>query len=143
MFPMAVVDFDTRAYDSRASWYVETSTAVDANFSATFQVLINEKDKALIKAIEAPKPTREQTALIDEFSAGVMATVIEFAYALKASGDLDQAAGAEGSVGDVLGGLVQQTGDLDLGRLSDPSEVARRRSLFQGMARGLAVGRTF
>src|SRR5699024_722411 len=53
MFPMAVIDFATRPYDSHASWHVETSTDMDADFSAMFQVLINDQDTELVTAIEA------------------------------------------------------------------------------------------
>jgi len=143
MFPMAVIDFSRRTYDDRASWFVETSTDLGANFSSAFQVMINERDKLLIKAIEAEKPTREQQALMDELSSGVMQVVLELAYALKVNGELGIEEYGDGSVGQVLRGLVDQTGDLDLGDLRDPSQIARRQAQFQAMARGLAAGRTF
>ncbi|WP_043451654.1 hypothetical protein [Jongsikchunia kroppenstedtii] len=143
MFPMAVVDFDARPYDSRASWHVETSTDLDADFSSTFQVLVNEKDKPLIKAIESEKPNREQQALLDELSSGVMQVVLELAYAMKSLGDLAGGDFETGTVGDVLFSLIEQTGDVDLGDLSEPNQIGRRSSVFQGMARGLAAGRVF
>lgn len=143
MFPMAVIDFRQRAYDERASWFVETSTDLDANFSSTYQVMINELDKALIKAIEAEKPTREQQVLLDDLSSGVMQVVLELAYALRATGDLGSGPYGDGSVGQVLTGLVEQTGSADLIDMRDPSLIARRQATFQGMARGLAAGRAF
>lgn len=143
MFPMAVVDFASRPYADLASWFVETSTDLEANFSSVFQVMINEHDKALIKAIEADKPTREQQALIDDLSSGVMQVVLELAYALKADGELKADEYGESTVGQVLFGLIEQTGDVDLGDLGDSSQIARRQSLFQAMARGIAVGRVF
>lgn len=143
MFPMAVIDFARRTYDDRASWFVETSTDLSANFSSTFQVLINEQDRALIKAIEAEKPTREQQALLDELSAGVMQVVLELAYTLKSAGELRPEEYGDGSVGQVLHGLVEQTGDFELGESSDPSQIARIHSQFQAMARGIAAGRVF
>lgn len=143
MFPMAVIDFTRRTYDDYASWFVETSTDLSANFSSAFQVMINERDKALIKAIEAEKPTREQQALLDELSSGVMQVVLELAYALKANGELGVDEHGDGSVGQVLCVLVEQTGDLDLGDFRDPSQIARRQSHFQAMARGIAAGRMF
>lgn len=143
MFPMAVIDFDKRLYDSRASWHVELSTAMDANFSSKFQVLVNEQDKALIKAIEADKPTKEQQSLLDQLSSGVMEVVLELAYAMKAQGELGAGDFEDGSVGSVLSGLVEQTGDIDVTHMTDPSQIGRRRSLFQGLARGLSVGRMF
>lgn len=143
MFPMAVVDFTTRTYDDQSSWFVETSTDLGANFSSEFQVFINERDKVLIKAIEAEKPTREQQALIEELSSGVMQVVLELAYALKANGELGPEQHGDGSVGQVLRGLIEQTGDLDVGEMSDPSQIARRHSRFQAMARRIAAGRTF
>ncbi|MGB3286384.1 hypothetical protein [Mycolicibacter algericus] len=143
MFPMAVVDFTRRTYDDDASWFVETSTDPGANFSSAFQVMINERDAALIKAIEAEKPTREQQALIDELGSGVMQVVLELAYALKANGELDRDAYGDGSVGQVLQGLIEQTGNLDLGDISDASQIARRQSQFQALARRIAAGRVF
>ncbi|WFN93698.1 hypothetical protein [Gordonia sihwensis] len=143
MFPMAVVDFDMLPYDRRASWHVEMSTALDANFSSKFQVFVNEQDKALIKAIESDKPTKQQQSLLDQLSSGVMEAVLELAYAMKAQGDLTVGGFEEGTVGSVLSGLVEQTGDLDVGDITEPSQIGRRRSLFQGLARGLAVGRMF
>ncbi|MCV7086975.1 hypothetical protein [Mycolicibacter hiberniae] len=143
MFPMAVVDFRTRTYDDRSSWFVETSTDLGANFSAEFQVFINERDKALIKAIEADNPTREQQALIDELSSGVMQVVLELAYALKNNGELGPEEHGDGSVGQVLCGLIEQTGNLDLGDMYDPSQIGWRQSRFQAMARRIAAGRIF
>lgn len=143
MFPMAVVDFTTRTYDDRASWFVETSTDLSANFSSEFQVFINERDKTLIKAIEAENATREQQALLDELSSAVMQVVLELAYALKANGDLGPEEYGDGSVGQVLRGLIEQTGDLDLGDMYDPSQIAWRQSRFQAMARRIAAGRIF
>lgn len=143
MFPMAVIDFTTRTYDDQSSWFVETSTDLGANFSSDFQVFINERDKVLIKAIEAEKPTREQQALIDELSSGIMQVVLELAYALKANGELGSEQHGDGSVGQVLHGLIEQTGDLDVGDMSDPSQIARRQSRFQAMARRIAAGRIF
>ncbi len=143
MFPMAVVDFAGKVYDNDASWHVETTTALDANFSSTFQVMINERDVHLIRAIETEKPTREQQALLDELSAGVMQTVIELAYALKSRGELTTDDYADGTVGDVLRGILIQTGDMNLADMSDPSSLSIRRSTFQGVARRISAGRMF
>lgn len=143
MFPMAVIDFARRTYDDDASWFVETSTDPGANFSSAFQVMINERDRALIKAIEAEKPTGEQRALLYELESAVMQVVLELAYALKAGGELGSQEYGDGSVGQVLQGLVEQTGNLDLGDLSDASQIARRQSQFQALARRIAAGRAF
>ena len=140
---MAVIDFTTRAYDDQSSWFVETSTDLGANFSSEFQVFINERDKVLIKAIEAEKPTREQQTLMDELSSGVMQVVLELAYALKANRELGPEEYGDGTVGQVLHGLIEQTGDLDVGDMSDPSQIASRQSRFQAMARRIAAGRIF
>ena len=142
MFPMAVIDFATRPYDARASWHVETSTDLDADFSAMFQVLINEQDTELVAAIESDKPNQRQQALLDELSSGVMQTVLEVAYAMKSEGTLDGGF-PDGTVGDVLARLVDQTGDVDLGDLSEIAESSRRRTVFQAMARKMSAGRMF
>lgn len=142
MFPMAVVDFAPRPYENRSSWHVETSTDIDADFSAVFQVLVNEQDVELVKAIEADKPNRRQEALLDELTSGVMQTVLELAYAVKSQGMLGGGF-EEGTVGQVLQGLVEQTGGRDIGDLSEPSQLSRRRTVFQAMARTMAAGRVF
>src|SRR5699024_8316696 len=127
---------------ARASWHVETSTDLDADFSAMFQVLINEQDTELVAAIESDKPNQRQQALLDELSSGVMQTVLEVAYAMKSEGTLDGGF-PDGTVGDVLARLVDQTGDVDLGDLSEIAESSRRRTVFQAMARKMSAGRMF
>lgn len=143
-FPMAVVDFNHTRYNPSASWHLETTTDIDANFSATFQVLINERDEKLVKSIETDRPTKEQTILLQELSAGVMEVLLDLAYALEHQGTLNMTAPQEdGSVGSVLQGLINQTGNIDLGDFSDPGNSSYRRSQLQGMARDIAAGRMF
>ena len=143
MFPMAVVDFDGRVYDSSASWFVETSTDLEANFSATFQVMVNEKDKALVKAIEEDKPSRDQVNILDNMESGVMQVVLELAYTLKNRGDLLDFEYGDGTVGETLWNLIEQTGNRNLDDMTDPSQIATRSAVFQGMARDLSAGRVF
>lgn len=143
-FPMAVVDFNHTRYNPSASWHLETTTDIDANFSATFQVLINQRDEKLVKSIEADRPTKEQTILLQELSAGVIEVLLDLAYALEYQGTLNiTASQGDGSVGSVLQGLINQTGYIDLGDFSDPGNTSYRRSQLQGMARDIAAGRVF
>lgn len=143
MFPMAVVDFDGRVYDSSASWFVETSTDLEANFSATFQVMVNEKDKALVRAIEESKPSKDQICILDNMQSGVMQVVLELAYTLKHRGDLLDFEYGDGTVGETLWNLIEQTGNRNLDDMTDPSQIATRSAVFQGMARDLSAGRVF
>lgn len=143
-FPMAVVNFNHTRYNPSASWHLETTTNIDANFSATFQVLINERDEKLVKSIEADRPNKEQTILLQDLSAGVMEVLLDLAYALEHQGTLNMSAPQEdGSVGSVLQGLINRTGNIDLGDFSDPGNSSYRRSQLQGMARDIAAGRNF
>ncbi|MDO5731319.1 hypothetical protein [Corynebacterium sphenisci] len=144
MFPMAVADFRGQPFPDDASWFVRTSTNPDANFSGTFQVLVNEMDTALVAAIEAEKPNREQAALLDQMSSAVIETVLDLAYQMRARGDLDGTPREEGSVGDVLEALIGQTcGGGTFDELYEYGNNARRRAVFQGMARRLGAGRMF
>lgn len=143
-FPMAVVDFNHTRYNPSASWHLETTTNIEANFSATFQVLINSRDEKMVKSIEADRPTKEQIILLQGLSAGVMEALLDLAYALEYEGTLDSSAPQEdGTVGSVLQGLIVQTGNLDLGDFSDPGKSSYRKSQLQGMARDIAAGRVF
>lgn len=143
-FPMAVVDFNHTRYNPSASWHLETTTNIDANFSATFQVLINSKDEKLVKSIEADRPTKEQAVLLQGLSSGVMEVLLDLAYALDHDGTLNSVAPQEdGTVGSVLQGLIIHTGSVDLGDFSDPGNSSFRKSQLQGMARDIAAGRVF
>ncbi|NKS67186.1 hypothetical protein GS461_17225 [Rhodococcus hoagii] len=70
-FPIGVIDFRTTSYDDDASWHLTTSTQLDASFTGRFQLEINERDIALVGAIEATKPNNAQKALLDDLMSGV------------------------------------------------------------------------
>lgn len=140
-FPMAVLDFAATHLPPGASWHLETSTSLESRFSSSFQVLVNERDKKLVKAMEAEKPTKEQALLIDGLLAGVMSQTLQLAYALRQSGELDLDGYEYGSVGEVLGNLVKRTGDVSLEASSDSARWSLMRTQFEDLTRELGVGR--
>lgn len=142
-FPMSVVDFAVTTLPIEASWHLETSTALEDRFSSSFQVLVNERDEKLIKAMEADKPTKEQSLILQNLMAGVMEETLRLAYALRSNGELALEGYEYGSVGEVLSNLVKRTGDVSLDSLTDPSQLASARAQFEAMARTLGVGRQF
>ncbi|QYH19913.1 hypothetical protein JKI95_02135 [Corynebacterium aquatimens] len=142
-FPMSVVDFALTTLPIEASWHLETSVVLEDRFSSSFQVLVNERDEKLIKAMEADKPTKEQNLILQNLMAGVMEETLRLAYALRSSGELALDGYEYGSVGEVLSNLVKRTGDVSLDSLTDPSQLALARAQFEAMARTLGVGRQF
>lgn len=142
VFPMAVVDFASTTYPTNASWYLVTSTQLEARFSSTFQVMINERDAKLVKAIEAPKPDREQTVLLEDLEHGVLATLLEIAYSLRTEGFLEIEGHEDGSVGAVLAELVDDSSDVALDVNSGTSRIAHKRAFFDSLARDIGAGRT-
>lgn len=140
-FPIAIVDFAASIYPRNSSWFLETSSDPSNRFSATFQVLVNERDKKLVKAIESSNKTKEQSVLLDELMNGVMAQVIEFAYLLRAKGILEEGGYEEGTVGDVLSTMLSQVGDVEVEMSDDTSTLSRKRSVFEALARDLGAGR--
>ena len=142
-FPMAVIDFKASPYPVKASWHLVTTTRFDARFSSSFQVLINEQDESLVKAIEAQKPTKEQKALIDAMTGGIMSEMIQFAYSVREEEDLQLAAGEEGSVASVLWNLIEITGGQSVEVTDEPLKLSYQRTLFDSMARSIGAGRLF
>lgn len=142
-FPMAVVDFAMTHLPPGASWHLETTTSLEARFSSSFQVLINDHDEKLVKAMEAEKPTREQALLLDNLMSGVMSQTLQLAYALRQSGELDLEGHEYGSVGEVLANLVKRTGDLPLEASPDVARWSLMRTQFEELTRDLGVGRIF
>ena len=142
-FPMAVIDFDASPYPVHASWHLVTTSRFDARFSSSFQVLINEQDRSLVKAIEAQKPTKEQKALIDTMMGGIMSDMIQFAYSVQGQADLELAAGDDGTVGSVLWNLLEITGNRAVEITDEPLKLSYQRTLFESMTRSMGVGRLF
>lgn len=142
-FPMSVVDFAVTTLPLEASWHLETSTSLEDRFSSSFQVLVNERDEKLIKAMEADKPTKEQSLMLQSLMAGVMEETLRLAYSMRSSGELALDGYEYGSVGEVLSNLVKRTGDVSLDSLTEPSQLALARTQFEAMARRLGAGRQF
>lgn len=142
-FPMAVIDFAASPYPAGASWHLETTTVLESRFTSGFQVLINDRDKKLVKAMEASNPSKEQRVLLDDLMAGVMTQTLMLAYALRRAGELDLEGHEFGSVGEVLANLIKRTNDLPIDVSADPSRWSLMRTQFEDMVRTLGIGRVF
>lgn len=140
-FPMTVVDFAHTHYPPEASWHLETTTSLEARFTSSFQVLVNDRDVKLVKAMEAEKPTKEQALLLDNLMSGVMIETLKLAYSLRRNGDLELEGYEYGSVGEVLANLVKRTGDQPVDVSADPARWSLMRTQFEEMARTIGVGR--
>ena len=140
-FPMAVIDFAASPYPADASWHLETTTVLESRFTSGFQVLINDRDKKLVKAMEAVNPTKEQRLLLDDLMSGVMAQTLMLAYALRRTGELELEGHEYGSVGEILANLVKRTNDLPIDVSADPSRWSLMRTQFEDIVRTLGIGR--
>lgn len=143
VFPMSVIDFTRTRYPNSSSWYLEATTDLESRFSSSFQVLINENDKRLVKAIESANPTREQSALLNDLTGGIIASVLQLAYGLRSQGVLDLDGHEEGTVGEALAGFIKKTGDEAIEVSDDPLQMIRQRSMFESLARDIGAGRRF
>ena len=142
-FPTAIVRFATLPYHSLASWHLETSTDLDAPFTSVFQLLINEDDKSLVKAIESERPNREQQSFLDQMTSGVIEIMLELAFSQWNALMEDDRAFEEGSVGEALRHVLevaQVTGPMTF---EGPDNASRRRSYYSGLARQINAGRLF
>ena len=142
-FPVAVVDFAYTHLPPEASWHLETTASLESRFSSSFQILINERDKKLVAAIEAETPTREQILLLDGLADGVVSETLKVAYALRRNGELALEGNEEGSVGDALSNLLKRSGDLSLEVGTDIHGMSLTRTQFEALSRSIGMGRTF
>lgn len=140
-FPIGVIDFRRTSYDDDASWHMTTSAQLEASFTGRFQLEINERDKALVAAIEATKPNSAQKALLDDLMAGVGNLLLDLAAHADGDGTLSSEIFDDDSVGAVLQDLLARAAFVDPGAGDEPESLSRRRTSIQGAARRLGFGR--
>lgn len=142
-FPTAIVDFGVLPYHPLASWHLETSNDLDALFNSVFQLLINENDQALVKAIEAEKPTREQQALLDHMMAGIIEILLELAFSHWEALMDEERSFYDSTVGEALKHLLESTESTSPMTFEGPDNASWRRSYYSGLARQINAGRSF
>ncbi|MFE5878653.1 hypothetical protein ACFQ6H_25615 [Rhodococcus sp. NPDC056506] len=142
-FPIGVIDFRTTPFDDNASWHLTTSTQLEASFTGRFRLEINDRDKALVGAIEATKPNNAQKALLDELMSGVGGLLVELAGLADAEGTLSSDIFDEDSIGGVLQDLLKRSAFVDPGAGDGPDSLAHRLAAVQGAVRRLGFGRAF
>lgn len=141
MFPISVVDFAGTSIGPFASWHLQTSNELDLPFLGTFLLLINERDKELLKAIAAKKPTSTQLALIASVEFEVAEIMLELA--LISAVDNDLASFAPDSIGNVYHRYVQMASSHGVSPSSLDEDLTHRRSRLSSLARADGFGRRF
>ncbi|WP_146243522.1 hypothetical protein [Curtobacterium sp. MCLR17_034] len=141
MFPTSVVDFAGTSIGPFASWHLQTSEELDLPFLGTFLLLINERDKELLKAIAAKKPTVAQQALITTVEFEVAEAMLELALVAAVNNDL--ASFAPDSIGNVYFRYVQMASSQGVLPASLEEDLTHRRSRLSSLARANGFGRRF
>jgi len=141
MFPTSVVDFAGTSIGPFASWHLQTSDELDLPFLGTFLLLINERDKELMKAIAAKKPTGAQHALIASVEFEVAEAMLELA--LNAALDNELSSFAPDSIGNVYYRYVQMASSHSVLPSSLDEDLTHRRSRLSSLARANGFGRRF
>lgn len=140
-FPTCVVSFDETTNDSNASWHLVTSLDLEASFGGQYLLEVNEKDSALVKAIESEKPNSEQRQMINTMMGGVGEILLELAVRCEKEHQITQVEFSEGTVGAVLGGLLLRSGLDTTVDFNDATSAADFRCNLQGAVRRLGFGR--
>lgn len=140
-FPTCVVSFDETTNDSNASWHLVTSLDLEASFGGQYLLEVNEKDRALVKAIEAEKPNSEQRQMVNTMMGGVGEILLELAIRCEQEQQITQRDFSEGTVGAVLGGLLLRSGLDTAVDFTDATSAADFRCNLQGAVRRLGFGR--
>jgi len=143
MFPVAVIDFAATPFDVGSSWFLEVSTDLEAPFLGVFQLLINERDEELVRAITRPSSDASDRQLVFALEEGVAGVLAEAALTMRSQlrdGE-DWEAGTVGSV------LISMLNDVESRGLSLPGQgpeaASDFRSRLSGVVRSLGYGRSF
>ncbi|TDN43351.1 hypothetical protein EDF64_10821 [Curtobacterium flaccumfaciens] len=143
MFPVAVIDFAATPFDVDSSWVLEVSSDLEAPFLGVFQLLINERDEELVRAITRPSADASDRQLVFALEEGVAGILAEAALAVR--DELRDDGGWDaGTVGAVL---VSMLDDVERRGLSlpgsGPEAASDFRSRLSGVVRSLGYGRSF
>lgn len=139
-FPTSVIDFGGTTNDPDASWHLVTGDDMESSFGGVFLLAVNERDHALVKAIEAEKPNNEQRCMVNAMMSGVGQLLLEIALFRARDPEFSTTEFADGSAGAVLRGLLDRSG-LSPSEIPEDTDAADLRSTLQGAARRLGFGR--
>ncbi|MBP1300781.1 hypothetical protein [Curtobacterium sp. 1310] len=143
MFPVAVIDFAATPFDVDSSWFLEVSSDLEAPFLGVFQLLINERDEELVRAITRLSSDASDRQLLFALEEGVAGVLAEAALATR-SELLDGEGWEPGTVGSVLISILN---DIESRGLSLPGQgpeaASDFRSRLSGVVRSLGYGRSF
>lgn len=141
MFPVSVVDFAATSFGPYASWHLETSDDLEAQFLGTFLLLINERDTDLLKAIAASRPTAAQQVLVEWMEADIAEVMLE--TALRAVEVVELGDYPPDSVGEVLSRYVRMAELQGVGASILREDASTRRSRLLSVVRAAGLGRAF
>lgn len=143
MFPVAVIDFAATPFDVESSWVLEVSSDLEAPFLGVVQLLVNERDEELVRAITRPSSDASDRQLVFALEEGVAGVLAEAALAVR--NELrDGGAWETGTVGSVLNSMLDDVESRGLSLPgSGPEAVSDFRSRLSGVVRSLGYGRSF
>lgn len=143
MFPVAVIDFAATPFDVESSWVLEVSSDLEAPFLGVFQLLVNERDEELVRAITRPSSDASDRQLVFALEEGVAGVLAEAALAVR--NELrDGGAWEAGTVGSVLNSMLNDVESRGLSLPgSGPEAISDFRSRLSGVVRSLGYGRSF
>jgi len=143
MFPVAVIDFAATPFDVESSWVLEVSSDLEAPFLGVFQLLVNERDEELVRAITRPSSDASDRQLVFALEEGVAGVLAEAALAVQ--NELrDGGAWEAGTVGSVLNSMLDDVESRGLSLPgSGPEAISDFRSRLSGVVRSLGYGRSF
>ncbi|WP_147430065.1 hypothetical protein [Frondihabitans australicus] len=143
MFPVAVIDFAATPFDVDSSWFLEVSSDLDAPFLGVFQLLVNERDEELVRAITRPSSDAGDRQLVFGLEEGVAGVLAEAALAMRTE-LRDGGTWEAGTVGSVLESMLDDVESRGLSLPgSGPEAASDFRSRLSGVVRSLGYGRTF
>lgn len=144
-FPVCIDDFSQTSYDADASWFFEVDTSdLSASFISATVLHLNSRDRRLIEATVAEKPTPTQKTLLGELSHGLSSHLLQLAMAIDRHEALE---GPDkwpvGSLGAMFSLLLDRSG-LSGGNLGGGiEEISRLRARVEGITRREGKGRAF
>ena len=143
MFPVAVVDFARTRMDVDASWRLETTTDLASSFVGEFRLLINSRDRDLVRAVQSQSPSTLDGILVAELEGEVSALLYELALMNRLSIS-EGSDWPDGSVGSLLSSLLDTATEFGIrGVRSDPIERAAFVARIGALVRSQGQGRQF
>lgn len=138
-FPVAVIDFEAVGLDPDASYVVDIPEELETPVHGGLLLLVNQRDHALVAAIERRNPGRAPDPLLQQLEEDTAVTILS--HAAEHAGELS-ATQEDGTVGGALRELARQVPG-GLNRLADlrSESIARFHATLVGEVRRLGLGR--